>query len=148
MASTNSTTHPCRGPSRRWRLEVEVGCEAWSEDRAGTTFEAHDRRLSAWRLWIAFASEVRGTVVVDDGARRALTHGSRSLLPAGVRSVEGAFEAGDTVAVRDPPGEVFARGMVEAAAELRAVPGRRTSDLPNGMVHEVIHRDDLVVLPT
>ena len=71
-----------------------------------------------------------------------------SLLPAGVRDVRGEFGEGDTVNVADLEGAVFARGMVFATArELRGVAGRRTSDLPEGMPHEVIHRDDLVLLP-
>jgi glutamate 5-kinase len=113
----------------------------------GTTFAGHDRRLPARKLWIAFAAEVRGTVVVDDGARQALTRRSTSLLPAGVRDVIGSFGEGDTVDVSASDGTVFARGMVfVTAADLRSVAGMQTRDLPDGMVHEVIHRDDLVVL--
>jgi glutamate 5-kinase len=113
----------------------------------GTTFAGHDRRLPARKLWIAFAAEVRGAVVVDDGARQALTRRSTSLLPAGVRDVIGSFGEGDTVDVRATDGTVFARGMVfVTAADLRAVAGMQTRELPDGMVHEVIHRDDLVVL--
>ncbi len=118
------------------------------EDRGvGTTFAGHDRRLPARKLWIAFAADVAGAVVVDDGARRALTERQTSLLPAGVRDVEGTFGEGDTVEVKGPDGTVFARGMVYVTAhDLRAVAGRQTRDLPDGMVDEVIHRDDLVVL--
>ncbi|MDJ0771574.1 MAG: glutamate 5-kinase [Ilumatobacter sp.] len=113
----------------------------------GTTFAAHDRKLPARKLWIAFAAEVVGTIVVDDGAQHALTTRPTSLLPAGVREVRGVFDEGDTVEVCNAAGEVFARGMVETpATELRAVAGLQTADLPDGMVHEVIHRDDLVVL--
>jgi glutamate 5-kinase len=113
----------------------------------GTTFAGHDRRLPARKLWIAFAAEVRGSIVVDDGARHALTARSRSLLPAGVRDVIGSFGEGDTVEVMGLDGEVFARGMVfTTASELRSVAGMQTRDLPDGMIHEVIHRDDLVVL--
>jgi glutamate 5-kinase len=113
----------------------------------GTTFAGHDRRLPARKLWIAFAAEVRGAVVVDEGARQALTRRSTSLLPAGVREVMGSFGEGDTVDVRGADGTVFARGMVfVTASDLRAVAGMQTRDLPDGMVHEVIHRDDLVVL--
>jgi glutamate 5-kinase len=116
-------------------------------DAVGTTFAGHDRRLPARKLWIAFAAEVRGAVVVDDGAREALTSRARSLLPAGVRDVIGAFGEGDTVEVRTLDGEVFARGMVYVTASaLRTVAGMQTRDLPEGMVHEVIHRDDLVIL--
>jgi glutamate 5-kinase len=103
---------------------------------AGTIFAGHDRRLPARKLWIAFAAEV-------------LTTRSTSLLPAGVRAVHGQFTDGDTVDVTDVAGVVFARGMVVAGADdLRRVSGSHTRDLPEGMVHEVIHRDDLVVLPT
>jgi glutamate 5-kinase len=114
----------------------------------GTTFAAHDRRLPARKLWIAFAAEVAGAIIVDEGARHALTTRSTSLLPAGVRSVTGQFGEGDTVDVCGPDGIAFARGMVfVTASDLRQVAGRQTKDLPDGMVHEVIHRDDLVLLP-
>jgi glutamate 5-kinase len=114
----------------------------------GTTFRPHRRRLPARKLWIAFASQVRGAVLVDDGARRALLERPTSLLPAGVVGVEGQFSEGDTVEVRSSDGHPFARGMVfVGAAELRRIAGRHTRDLPEGVVHEVIHRDDLVLLP-
>ena len=113
----------------------------------GTTFAGHDRRLPARKLWIAFAAEVAGAVVVDDGARNAVINRMTSLLPAGVRSVEGSFGEGDTVEVKALDGTVFARGMVYVTAnDLRGVAGKQTRDLPDGMTHEVIHRDDLVVL--
>ncbi len=89
-----------------------------------------------------------GRVVVDDGARRALCADNRSLLPAGVRGVEGAFEVDDAVEIVDDDGRAFAKGLVRySASGLRAVAGRRTADLPEGLPHEVVHRDDLVVLP-
>ena len=62
----------------------------------------------------------------------------------------GDFAEGDTVEVRGPDGTVFARGMVlvRRADVCGRSPGKRTGDLPPDMAHEVIHRDDLVVLPT
>jgi glutamate 5-kinase len=121
---------------------------AVSDELVGTTFEAHDRTLPARKLWIAFAAEVMGTVEVDEGAERALVDRPNSLLPAGVIGVEGSFEAGDTVEVAGPSGRSFARGMVSIdSGGLASVAGRHTRDLPAGVVHEVIHRDDLVVLP-
>ena len=75
------------------------------------------------------------------------TQRGTSLLPAGVRDVNGEFDEGDTVEVCTVGGDAYARGMVFASSTaLRAVAGRQTSDLPAGMVHEVIHRDDLIVL--
>ena len=122
---------------------------AASAELVGTTFEPHDRTLPARKLWIAFAAEVRGTIGVDDGAQRALVDRPNSLLPAGIVTVDGAFDAGDTVEVAGPSGTPFARGMVSIDAPgLASVLGRQTSDLPAGVVHEVIHRDDLVLLPT
>jgi glutamate 5-kinase len=113
----------------------------------GTIFQPHDRRLPARKLWIAFASSVEGTVVVDEGARRALVERGTSLLPAGVRAVVGDFAEGDTVDVRVEDGAVFARGLAAADADvLRRVMGRRTGDLPAGVATEVVHRDDLVVV--
>jgi glutamate 5-kinase len=115
----------------------------------GTTFEGHDRRLSARKLWIAFASGVAGTIVIDDGARRALVDRNTSLLPAGVTAVHGSFDVGDTVEVATSTGDVVARGMVLVdAPTARQVAGRRTVDLPSDVAHEIVHRDDLVVLTT
>lgn len=114
----------------------------------GTTFHANDRRLPARKLWIAFASQVEGSVIVDDGARRALLERGTSLLPAGVVKVLGEFDDGATVEVVGVDGAVFARGMTFVdAAGIRRAAGRRTSDLAPDVAHEVIHRDDLVLLP-
>jgi glutamate 5-kinase len=114
----------------------------------GTTFEPHDRKLSARKLWIAFASATSGAIVVDDGARLALTERNTSLLPAGVRDVVGDFDDGDVVDVVGPDGSVFARGMVAVdATTLRQIAGHRTRDLPDHVPHETVHRDDLVMLP-
>jgi glutamate 5-kinase len=104
--------------------------------------------LPARKLWIAFAVEASGTIVVDTGARRALTDGRRSLLPAGVVGVHGNFAADNAVEICDHGGVVFAKGLVRyTASGLREVAGSRTSALPEGASHEVVHRDDLVVLP-
>jgi glutamate 5-kinase len=114
----------------------------------GTTFRASDKRLSARKLWIAFASGSFGTIGVDAGAEQALVERNVSLLPAGVRAVDGDFDAGDPVDVAGPGGQVFARGVAAVdAVTLRAVAGRRSGDLPPDVRHEAIHRDDLVVLP-
>jgi len=118
------------------------------EPGVGTVVRSHDRRLPARKLWIAFALPSSGTVVVDDGARRALTERNVSLLPAGVVGVEGSFDAEDAVEVADPAGRVFAKGLSShAAARVKEWAGRRTADLPPDVPHEVIHRDNLIVLP-
>ena len=114
----------------------------------GTVVVPRRRRLPARKLWIAFAVGSSGTIFVDQGARRALTERGVSLLPAGVSGVKGGFAPGDAVEIADPDGEVFAKGLCRLdAAGLREVAGLQTVDLPEGIAHEVVHRDDLVVLP-
>ncbi len=114
----------------------------------GTVVLPRARRLPARKLWIAFALGARGTVIVDDGARRALTERAVSLLPAGVVAVKGSFESGAAVELADPAGQVFAKGLVRhSSATIEALAGRRTADLPPEVPHEIVHRDDLVLLP-
>jgi glutamate 5-kinase len=113
----------------------------------GTTFLPNDRKLSARKLWIGFASQIEGTVVIDDGARRALLERGSSLLPAGVVEVHGDFDVDAIVEIVGSDGACIARGMVlSAASTLRSIRGRRTAELDPGIEHEVVHRDDLVVL--
>ncbi len=121
--------------------------DAVNGKHVGTTFLPSDRNLPARKLWIGFATNVEGVLVVDDGARRALLEGGRSLLPAGITDVTGEFESGDVVEVRDLRGEVVARGLVLVDSDtLRDIKGRRTTDLPATVAHEAIHRDDLMLL--
>jgi glutamate 5-kinase len=113
----------------------------------GTVVHPRAERLASRKLWIAFALRASGRVVVDEGARRALCEQGRSLLPAGLRGVEGSFDADEAVEIVTEGGRAFAKGLVRVgAATLRAVAGRRTADLPDGVPHEVVHRDDMVVL--
>jgi glutamate 5-kinase len=126
----------------------EVVPDAIAGRSVGTAFPARGERLSSRKLWIAFALNAAGRVVVDEGARRALREHHRSLLPAGVRAVEGDFDADDAVEIVGPDAVPFAKGLVRyPAAVLRRAAGRQTSDLDEGLPHEVVHRDDLVVLP-
>jgi glutamate 5-kinase len=105
------------------------------------------KKLSARKLWIAFALASNGSITVDDGARRALIERGTSLLPAGVVGVSGGFGEGDGVEVCGPDGVVFAKGIAaHRAAWVEESKGKRTDALPPGEDHEVIHRDDLVVL--
>jgi glutamate 5-kinase len=114
----------------------------------GTSVVPRPTRLPARKLWIAFAVGSSGSITVDDGGRLALTERGTSLLAAGVKDVRGDFDAGDAVEVRGTDGVPFAKGLVRHdAATLRALAGRRSVDLPEGLAPEVIHRDDLVVLP-
>jgi glutamate 5-kinase len=114
----------------------------------GTVFRPRPTRLSARKLWIAFAVGANGRVTVDAGARAALEARSVSLLPAGVTAVAGEFAAGDAVELVDPAGTVFAKGLVRyGVTDLATSAGLRTAELRPDLPAEVIHRDDLVLLP-
>ena len=122
----------------------------------GTVFRPRSGRLGARKLWIAFAIPSSGRVVVDGGARQALEHRQKSLLVAGVRGIEGSFDADEAVEVVDEDGEVFAKGLAQwDSAALNRYAGQRTADLPAELIDDgngprtipVIHRDDLVILP-
>jgi glutamate 5-kinase len=105
--------------------------------------------LTARKRWIAGAVAPAGTVLVDDGAARALSRGS-SLLPAGLVGVEGSFERGDAILVRGRDGTVLARGLSSyGSAEIQLLIGRKTGEIESLLGYrgrdEIIHRDDLVV---
>lgn len=113
----------------------------------GTVVVPRDRRLPARKLWIAFALPAVGHVRIDAGAVEAITAGGRSLLAAGVVEVHGQFGPEDAVEVLGPDGTVVAKGLTRVGSDaLRTMAGRRSSELIAGE-GEVVHRDDLVVLP-
>ena len=115
-----------------------------------TWFLAAPEGRSARKRWIAGALAPLGALVVDAGAARALAAG-RSLLPAGVRSVEGTFERGDPVVVRGPEGQALARGLsAYASVDAERIAGHRSDKIEAILGwrgrDEIIHRDDLVLL--
>jgi glutamate 5-kinase len=115
-----------------------------------TWFLAAPEGRSARKRWIAGALAPLGALVVDAGAVRALAAG-RSLLPAGVRGVEGTFERGDPVVVRGPDGRALARGLsAYASVDAERIAGHRSDKIETILGwhgrDEIIHRDDLVLL--
>ena len=99
----------------------------------GTMIHPRRQRLPSRKLWIAFAQGSAGRDRRRSPARRALLENGRSLLPAGVVGVEGAFDADQAVEVVAEDGRPFAKGLVRyGATSLRRVAGARTDDLPDG----------------
>jgi glutamate 5-kinase len=120
---------------------------------AGTLVEPRGRpgaaSLLKRKLWIAFFHKPRGKLVVDAGAREAILVKGRSLLPIGVREVEGLFQPGDVVQIADPEGRIFAHGLSEfssqQALDLRGCKSEEVARrLPGGA--EIVHRDNLALL--
>ncbi len=116
---------------------------------ACTWFLTPANPVTARKKWIAGSLEPRGALVIDAGAVRAL-RGGKSLLPAGVVKIEGAFGRGDAVVVRGPDGAEIGRGLSAYDAEdADKIKGRSSADvlLILGFERrtEMIHRDDLVL---
>jgi glutamate 5-kinase len=115
-----------------------------------TWFQPAPDGRNAWKSWIAGSLAPQGVLLVDEGAARALRQG-RSLLPAGVRAVEGQFQRGDAVSVRATTGEELARGLsAYDAADAQRIAGHRSAEIEALLGwrgrDELIHRDDLVLL--
>jgi glutamate 5-kinase len=121
---------------------IEAGARA-------TLFLPRGEPRSARKAWIAGAVNPSGTLIVDDGAARALRRGT-SLLPAGVIGIEGTFERGDAVIIRTRSGAESARGLsAYSSADVRLIAGHKSSEIAVILGYrgrdEIIHRDDLVV---
>jgi len=119
---------------------------------AGTYFAAARGRRPATRLlWLKHAAVAHGSLRLDQGAVEAVVNRRASLLPAGITGVEGTFDAGDPVNLRDENGTIVARGLVNYdATEIPGLMGRSTrwlaSKLGPEYEREVVHRDDLVIV--
>jgi len=121
--------------------------EALTEASVGTVFAPRPTRMSARRFWVRYAAESAGALTLDEGAVRAVVRQRRSLLPAGITGLSGKFFGGDVVELRGPDAEVVARGVVAYdAAELAAMIGRSTPELPVDMRRPAVHADDLVAV--
>lgn len=129
-------------PSAGPLAEIEAGARA-------TLFLPRGEPRSARKAWIAGAINPSGTVVVDEGAARALRRGT-SLLPAGLIAVEGNFERGDAVIIRTRAGGEVGRGLsAYSSADIRRIAGHKSGEIAEILGYrgrdEIIHRDDLVV---
>jgi glutamate 5-kinase len=115
--------------------------------RSGTVFLTTGRRTASRLFWLRHAATPRGRIELDAGAVRAVVERRTSLLPVGVTGVSGDFGAGDAVEIVGPHGAVVARGLVAFDVDdLPALLGKSSGDLPAEFRHEVVHRDDIVLL--
>ncbi len=129
-------------------LESGTILGAAAGDGTGTRFEAREGRYSSFKLWLKYAKPVRGRILVDAGAARALREGGTSLLPVGIVDVAGDFDAGDAVEVAHA-GELVGKGICNySAAELRKVQGLKSTavrELIPRAGEEAVHRDYFVL---
>jgi glutamate 5-kinase len=131
--------------------EPDVLVRLAAGEAIGTLLSAQTTPLAARKQWLADHLQVAGRLGLDAGAARALRSGGKSLLPVGVKSVEGEFERGAVVACLSPEGAEIARGLVNYnAQESRRIAGRASSEIEAILGYideaELIHRDNLVLL--
>ena len=117
----------------------------------GTLFAPSAERLSGRDGWLTAAAKARGVILVDAGARRAICEHGKSLLPSGIKGVQGHFGVGDPVELAVDPRQPFARGLAGYGADdVRRLAGKKTSQIEEVLgfrdTDEVVHRNDLVLL--
>jgi glutamate 5-kinase len=117
----------------------------------GSALLASEPVWSARKQWMADHLRLRGRLLLDSGATKALTKDGKSLLPVGVRGVEGVFETGDLVSCIDPDGKECARGLINySSSDTRRIMGKPSNQIAGILGEmtesELIHRDNLVVL--
>jgi glutamate 5-kinase len=130
----------------------------FAAEPVGTLFLPHGSAVPAWKRWLGYAARPKGRLIVDGGARQAVQHKGRSLLPIGMVGVTGpygeehvSFGKGDVVALCDTAGTEFARGLTNySAADAKRICGLRTEQIGKLLgtltYDEVVHRDNLVVI--
>jgi glutamate 5-kinase len=121
-----------------------------SGEMVGTQFTAPSQRLAARKQWMADHLQLRGSVKLDAGAKRALVSEGKSLLPIGVVEVLGEFERGEVVAVLDAEGAEIARGLINySSSEARRIMRKPSSEIQAllGFIEEpeLVHRSNLVL---
>lgn len=119
-------------------------------EELGTFFLPVRRRLSSRKHWISFSKRSRGTLLVDEGARRAVVDKGKSLLASGIKAMEGHFERGDAVRICDEQKREIAKGIVGySSQELQRIMGHNSSEIEALLGYkygdEVVHRDNMVV---
>lgn len=109
-------------------------------------------RLKSRKYWLAYSLKPCGTLLVDAGAKQALLNKGRSLLASGVKEIQGRFNQGDPIDLQVPGEKPFARGLsCYSSSELNQIKGKKTTEIEKILGYkyfdEVIHRNDLVLLP-
>ena len=133
-----------------WGREPDVLVRLTQGEAIGSLFVADTAKLTARKQWMADHLQLRGAVVIDDGAVAALRDEGKSLLPIGMTGVEGEFSRGDVIAVRDGRGQEIARGLANyASSEARLICRRASTDFERLLGYaaepEMIHRTNLVL---
>jgi glutamate 5-kinase len=125
--------------------------QLFAAEPAGTLFLPHGTSLPSWKRWLGFTAQPKGRLTVDPGGCTAVREKGRSLLPIGVVQVQGEFSKGAVIALCDPSGAEFARGLTNySSTDATRILGLRTEQVTElfGTLpyEEIVHRDNLVVV--
>lgn len=117
----------------------------------GTLICGEKKSIRNRKEWIAFFSRPGASIIVDAGAEQAIRYRGKSLLPIGIREVEGTFDKGSIVNIRNEQKKIIARGLVSFSSdEVRRVKGKKTSEMLSILGpledREIVHRDNLVLI--
>ena len=134
-----------------WGREPDVLLRLVAGERIGTLLVAPTQKMQALKQWIADHLQLRGALVVDEGAVNKLRGAGTSLLPIGMTQVEGVFARGDVVAIRDAGGVEVARGLANySSAEARLLCRKPSSEIAASLGYtaepEMVHRDNMVLI--
>jgi glutamate 5-kinase len=134
-----------------WGREPDVLLRLAAGERIGTLLTAGTPKLAARKQWMVDHLQLRGSVVVDDGAVQKLIGEGKSLLPIGMHEVQGDFSRGDVIAVRTAQGVEIARGLANYSATEARLIARKPSAQVGALLGyanepEMIHRTNLVLL--
>ncbi len=124
--------------------------EIFAGKSCGTFFLPETSSLNSREQWIAFTKKPKGTIIIDEGAARALTRHGKSLLPSGITAVHGRFSMGDSVVIQGKKKQKLAIGLVNySSGDLQKIMGAKTHEIESilGYRHddEIVHRDNLIL---
>jgi glutamate 5-kinase len=133
-----------------WGREPDVLLRLAAGERIGSALIAATPKLAARKQWMVDHLQLRGAVVVDDGAVKKLRDEGKSLLPIGVVEVQGDFQRGDVIAVRCAVGKELARGLANySSTETRLIARKPSTQIESALGYvnepELIHRTNLVL---
>lgn len=131
--------------------DADVLLDLFSGKPRGTYFTPKEKKLNRRKCWIVSTLTPKGSVILDEGAEKALVRKGKSLLPSGITSVQGEFHQGAAVAVLNARGESIGIGLVNySAADIDTIKGLKTNQIKTRLgekpYDEVIHRDNLVII--
>ena len=143
---------------------LEAGCEVaiirgmepenierfFKEDNVGTYFYQSVSSIKRRKFWIGYAAIPNGTIIIDDGAEKALLN-NKSLLAKGIINVYGKFQAGAVVSIVNSSNKETARGKIRySSTDLLKIMGKASSEIYDILGYkisdEIIHKDDLLIL--